>query len=111
MQEARRRAIFKMNLILLSDSDFISPTRVRLTGRRLKHIHDILKAKNGQSLTVGKINGLMGQGALVGPKDIQTAIELEVKLDQKPPEALALTLILAFPVRLCSNAFYFPPRC
>ena len=51
-----------MNLILLFDSDFITPNRVRLTGRRFKHMQDILKAEQGQSLTVGKINGLMGTG-------------------------------------------------
>ena len=84
-----------MNLILLSDSDFIAPNRVRLSGRRFAHIQDILKAEKGQSLTVGKINGLMGQGTVVSKTN--DAIELEVKLDAKPPEALPLTLILALP--------------
>ena len=84
-----------MNLILLLDSDFITPTRARLTGRRFTHIQDILKAAIGQSLTVGKINGLMGQGEVVG--QTADAIELEVKLSQKPPKALPLTLILALP--------------
>ena len=84
-----------MNLILLYDHDFITPTRVRLTDRRLIHIQDILKAEGGQSLTVGKINGLMGQGEVVSKNNV--AIELEVKLDQKPPEALPLTVILALP--------------
>jgi 16S rRNA (uracil1498-N3)-methyltransferase len=84
-----------MNLILLSDSDFISATRVRLSDRRFLHIQDILKAEKGQSLTVGKVNGIMGQGAVVSKTS--KAIELEVKLDCKPPEALPLTLILALP--------------
>jgi len=84
-----------MNLILLSDSDFITSHRVRLIGRRLLHIQDILKAELGQNLIVGKINGLMGQGTVESKSN--DAIELEVKLDSKPPEALALTLILALP--------------
>jgi 16S rRNA (uracil1498-N3)-methyltransferase len=84
-----------MNLILLSDSDFITPHRVRLSDRRMVHIRDILKAECAQSLTVGRINGLMGQGTVVSKKT--DYLELEVKLDQKPPEALALTLILALP--------------
>ena len=70
---------------------------MRLTGRRLTHIQDILKAESGQSLTVGKINGLMGQGTVVSQKHPRNALELEVKLDPKPPEALPLTLILALP--------------
>jgi RsmE family RNA methyltransferase len=84
-----------MNLILLVDPDFITPTRVRLTGRRFVHIQDILKAKAGQSLTVGRVNGLMGQGTLVHKGS--DAVELNVTLDQKPPQALALTLVLALP--------------
>ena len=46
-------------------------------------------------LTVGKINGLMGQGTVVSQN--KRSLELEVKLDRKPPEALPLTLILALP--------------
>jgi len=84
-----------MNLILLFDSDFIASNRVRLTGRRFSHIQEVLKAKEGQQLTVGKINGLMGQGTLVS--QTKSAVELEVKLDQKPPQALPLTLVLALP--------------
>ena len=67
-----------MNLILLSDSDFITPTRVRLTGRRREHIQDILKAEQGQSLTVGKINGLMGQGN--SGEQVQKLMPLSLKL-------------------------------
>ncbi len=84
-----------MNLILLSDSDFITSNRVRLRGRRFAHIQEILKAECGQNLSVGKINGLMGQGT-VKSKTKET-IELEVKLDGNPPQALPLTLILALP--------------
>ena len=91
-----------MNLILLADQDFITPHRVRLTGRRLVHIQDVLKAEQGQVLTVGKINGLMGQGTVIKsshPKQGEGSqyLELEVKLDQKPPSPLPLTLILALP--------------
>ena len=84
-----------MNLILLSDSDFITPTHVRLTDRRFAHIQEILKAEKDQILTVGKMNGLVGQGKIASKTD--KAVELEVKLTQNPPEALPLTLILALP--------------
>lgn len=84
-----------MNLILLSDSDFISPHRVRLTGRRFEHIQEILKAECDQKLTVGKINGLMGQGIV--KSQTKETIELDVKLDADPSQPLALTLVLALP--------------
>ena len=84
-----------MNLILLSDTDFLTPTRVVLSGRRFLHIQDILKAQCGKSLTVGKMNGPIGQGEVVSKRT--DAIELEVKFDSKPPQALPLSLILALP--------------
>jgi RsmE family RNA methyltransferase len=84
-----------MNLILLFPSDFIASTRVSLIGRRFKHIQDILKARCGKTLTVGKINGLMGQGEV--KSKTKDTIELDVKLDRKPPEPLPMTLILALP--------------
>jgi len=84
-----------MNLILLSDTDFLTPTRVILNGRRFLHIQDILKAQCGKSLTVGKVNGPIGQGEIVSKKS--DAVELEVKFDSNPPEALPLSLILALP--------------
>ena len=85
-----------MNLILLSDPDFITPNRVRINDRRrVDHIREILKAKVGQNLTVGKVNGLMGQGILA--HNTSKAVELDVKLDIEPPEASPLTLIMALP--------------
>ena len=84
-----------MNLILLVESDFISPTRVRLTDRRLTHIQDILKPDIGQTLTVGKLNGLIGQACVVSKTE--DAVDLEVKFNTKPPQALPLTLVLALP--------------
>jgi 16S rRNA (uracil1498-N3)-methyltransferase len=81
-----------MNLVLLFESDFISPTRVRLEGRRFEHIQNILKATEDQALLVGKANGLMGQGRIVsfGSKEV----EIEVSLTDKPPSPLPLTLII-----------------
>jgi len=84
-----------MNLILLFDQDFITPARVRLSDRRFTHIKEILKAEQGQNLTIGKVNGQMGQGKIVDQS--KEAIELEVTLNQEPPKALPVTLILAMP--------------
>lgn len=84
-----------MNLLLLEDGDFIAADRVLLSGRRLKHLHDVHRAEAGDSLRVGRLNGLMGSGQLLR-LDAQEA-ELSVQLDQPPPEKLPLTLLLALP--------------
>ena len=54
-----------MNLLLLEDGDFIADDRVLLSGRRLKHLHEVHRAEAGDSLRVGRLNGLMGSGQLL----------------------------------------------
>ena len=100
-----------MNLVLLYDEDFLIPCsskeenhperssglpqKVRLTGRRFEHVQDILKVSRGQELTVGKVNGLIGQGKVLElSKD---SLTMDVSFKQKPPASLHLTLIMALP--------------
>ena len=54
-----------MNLLLLEDADFVGGERVRLSGRRLKHLHDVHRAETGDRLRVGHLGGLMGEGRLI----------------------------------------------
>lgn len=82
-----------MNLILLSDSDFIDPEHVRLTGRRLAHVTSVHRAAVGDSLVVGVAEGRIGTGVVTSIDPL----ELHVTLDRDPPPPLPLTLILALP--------------
>ncbi len=84
-----------MNLILIFESDFISSHHVRITDRRFFHAKEVLKVKLGQSLSVGRMNGLMGKGWVISLTD--KAMELDVQLSQQPPKSLPLILILALP--------------
>ncbi|AMR65621.1 MULTISPECIES: 16S rRNA (uracil(1498)-N(3))-methyltransferase [Pseudomonadaceae] len=84
-----------MNLLLLEDADFVAADRAVLSGRRLKHLHEVHGAESGDSLRVGRLGGLMGRGTLLA-LDEQHA-ELHVELDQPPPAKLPLTLLLALP--------------
>jgi 16S rRNA (uracil1498-N3)-methyltransferase len=84
-----------VNLILLFDDDFISESRVRLTGRRLQHVRDVHRAAAGESLTVGVANGRIGRGTITNLSD--DALEMDVAFDRDPPSPLPLTLILALP--------------
>ena len=87
-----------MNLILLSDSDFVSPdkTRAALGDRRARHVIDVHRAQVGKRLRVGHVNGLMGHGrvAKIGTRDIELC---DIALDEAPPAPLPLALILALP--------------
>jgi 16S rRNA (uracil1498-N3)-methyltransferase len=74
-----------MNLLLLFPEDFVSATRVRVTGRRIM----------GEEIAVGIANGRIGTGRVMTRSG--DGVELEVALDRDPPPALPLTLILALP--------------
>ena len=84
-----------MNLILLFKADYIDTHRVRLKDRRMTHIKKVHRARPGDLLTVGQVNGKMGTGRV-----LETApgyVEMSVCLDNVPPEPLPLTLVLALP--------------
>jgi RsmE family RNA methyltransferase len=84
-----------VNLLLLEDGDFIAAGTVQLSGRRLKHLLEVHRVAVGDSLRVGRIGGLMGQGQVI-QLDAHSAT-LEVSVDQPPPAKLPLTLLLALP--------------
>lgn len=84
-----------MNLILLSEDDFVGQNCVQLQGRRLKHILTVHCAAVGDQLSVGLLNGPTGKGTVTTLTP--DAVTLELHLDQKPPAPLPTTLILALP--------------
>lgn len=84
-----------MNLIFLSETDFISDHHVCLKDRRHRHIVSILKSTVGDYLNVGLLNGKIGKGKIAALSD--TSIELDVECNQNPPTPIDLTLILALP--------------
>lgn len=84
-----------MNLLLLEDSDFVAADRAIVRDRRLVHLHEVHQAQSGDSLRVGRIDGLMGQARLLRLEAAEA--ELQVRLDQPPPAKLPLTLLLALP--------------
>lgn len=84
-----------MNLLLLEEADFISADRVVLADRRFTHMQEIHRVAVGDTLRVGRINGLMGQATVVRLEGHEA--ELQVGFDQPPPAKLPLTLVLAVP--------------
>ena len=84
-----------MNLILFTDSDRLEPNKIALRGRRLQHLRQIHRAKSGDSLRVGEIDGLMGEGKILEIND--EFASLAVSLHQAPPEKLPVSLVLALP--------------
>ncbi len=84
-----------MNLILLFPGDFIGDGKVLLTGRRMKHILEVHRAKTGDELTVGLAGGNIGRGRILDLAG--NSAELAVELTQDPPEPIPVNLLLALP--------------
>ncbi len=93
-----------MNLILLSKEDFLinqidklnnADTRVRISGRRFRHITDVHRASVGDNLIVGLKNSSCGIGTII--KVNGDYVEMDVSLNIKPPEPLPVTLVLSLP--------------
>lgn len=86
-----------MNCILLDDRDFVDADRrrVRVAGRRLRHVRDVHRAAPGDELRVGELGGRLGTGRVLRIGD--DALEMDVRLDRDPPPRLPLLLVLALP--------------
>lgn len=84
-----------MNLILLEESDLLTPQLARLRGSRFRHIRDILRAKTGDTVKVGLLNGARGS-AVISDFGVDS-LELEFACEESVPAKLPLTLLLALP--------------
>lgn len=83
-----------MNLILLSPSDLLPGSNLAcLSGRRLRHVLEVLKPKLNDTLTVGLENGLTGEGQVI--RISRDAIELKVLFQSAPPAKLPVVLCCA----------------
>lgn len=81
-----------MNLILVDAPDLSNHREIQLTGRHMDHVVNVLKARVGDDVRVGFINGRLGSGRLVRRND--QSVTLEVTLGEAPPRP-RVTMVLA----------------
>jgi RsmE family RNA methyltransferase len=84
-----------LNYVLLEREDFVGENRVRLEGRRLLHIREVLGSNSGDELRIGVVGGKTGR-ARISRVDSE-ALEMEVRLETEPLDPLPLRLVLALP--------------
>ena len=84
-----------MNLLLLLDDDFLEPATARLTGRRLLHAREVLRATQGERLRVGQLNGRIGEGEITS--DQPDELRLSITWSAEPPARPGRDLLLAIP--------------
>lgn len=84
-----------MNLLLFTHTDRLDANTIAVAGRRLEHLRLVHRARVGDKLRVGEIDGLMGEAEILRIDD-KSAL-LAVSLEQSPPQKLPLSLVLALP--------------
>jgi 16S rRNA (uracil1498-N3)-methyltransferase len=84
-----------VNLLLFNSVELDPTGRLTVTDRRLQHLLGVLRSCAGDRIRVGQIDGQIGEG-LVETID-QNAARIAIHLQQAPPAALPLTVVLALP--------------
>ncbi len=85
-----------MNLIILDTEDFTGTDQAVLTGRRAEHLNNVQKTLPGDSVRVGRLNGLMGSAVVTDCTPCVVKLS-NITLSEAPPQALPLTLVLSLP--------------
>lgn len=83
-----------MNLVLLQPDDLDGGVAT-LRGRRARHVCEVHRAVVGDTLAVGLVDDLLGEGTVlsVSPEEVR----LQVHLARRPPSPPGIDLLLALP--------------
>jgi RsmE family RNA methyltransferase len=84
-----------VNLILLEPSELGPDGTARLTGRRARHVREVLRCQPGQTVAVGLIGGHSGTAEVLACGEAE--LVLRASLDRDPPAPSPVTLLLALP--------------
>lgn len=84
-----------MNIILLSQEDWIAASVALVRDRRADHIRQVLKSAVGDTLRVGLLGGNCGVAVIEALND--NGVQLNVQLNEPPPPRHAFDLVLALP--------------
>ena len=86
-----------MNIILLYPKNALGDGRYGLTLRQQSHISTVIKAKQGDVLRVGLLNGKIGEGVYQPPVENQAGYIHALTLCSSPPKPLPMILVMALP--------------
>jgi len=84
-----------MNLLLLRPEELAPDGTARVTGRRLLHAREVLRAAEGDVLRVGVLGGQIGTGHVV--ELTEQELVLRASLSEPPPPRPGVSLLLAMP--------------
>ena len=82
-----------MNRLILEESDFITPERCLITGRRFRQLVDVIKCPVGKVCKAGLVGGKRGTAEVLEVTEEQ--ILFKVSLTEDAPEAVPVRLAIA----------------
>ncbi len=83
-----------MNLILLEPDEIQADGTAILTGKRARHVREVLKAAEGEEIRVGVVDGAMGAATIL---EDAKHLRLQCRLDGGVPPVPRVDLLLAMP--------------
>lgn len=84
-----------MNIVLLHQTDWIADGMAAVRDQRAEHIREVLRAQVGDTLRVGLLGGLGGQGVIEALD--ASGVRLRVQLSEPPPPRHRFDIVLALP--------------
>ena len=84
-----------MNLLLLEPDELSTDGTARLSGARLRHLREVLRAGPGSTLRTGVLEGNIGSAEVLSLSNDEAV--LRITLDQPPPPRPGVDLVLAIP--------------
>lgn len=85
-----------MNLLLLEPAEVHGDDGVRIGGRRLDHVREVLAPSPGDVLRVGVVGGRLGTARIAAISTRELVLDPPVLTDEPPPRA-GIDLLLAVP--------------
>jgi RsmE family RNA methyltransferase len=85
-----------VNLLLLEPAETRGDEPVRITGRRLDHVRDVLAPSAGDELRVGVVGGRLGTARVAAVSEHELVLDPPALTDAPPPRA-GIDLLLAVP--------------
>lgn len=83
-----------MNLILLEPEEIGADGTAALAGERARHVREVLKARPGDAIRAGVVDGRMGTATVLGEG---SGMRLKCEFSGEPPPVPRVDLLLAMP--------------
>ena len=96
MRKPGKRGNPRMNLLIIRPEDLSPERRFTVTGERAEHIRTVLRAKIGDPVKTGFLNGKTGVSTLLELEKGRAVLEAGV-FAAEPPKPLPLSLIVSLP--------------